>query len=52
MSAISWGVEQLVCANDDAAIAVAKRLLDGRDIELWQGARKVTVLSSSRTDDN
>lgn len=36
--------EPLVCADDDTAIATAKRLVDGHDVELWQGARKVITL--------
>ena len=36
--------EPLVFADDVAAISNAKRLVDGHDIEVWQGARKVTVL--------
>lgn len=38
------GYEPLICDDDDAAIAAAERLVDGYDIELWQGARKVTTL--------
>jgi len=37
--------EPLVCADDVAAIANAKRLVDGHDVEVWQGARKVTTLA-------
>jgi hypothetical protein len=36
--------EPIVCADDEAAIAKAERLVDGHDVELWQGARKVTTL--------
>ncbi len=39
------GCEPLICADDDAAVAAAKRLLDGHDIELWQPDRKVTTLA-------
>ena len=38
------GCEPLISADDDAAIVAAKRLVDGHDVELWQGARKVTTL--------
>lgn len=38
------GIEPLISDHDDTAIAAAKRLLDGHDIELWQGHRKVTTL--------
>src|SRR5205814_177089 len=34
---------QLVCSDDSAARAEAKRLVDGHDIELWQGDRKVAT---------
>ena len=40
------GCEPLISADDNAAIASAKRLVDGHDVELWQGARKVTTLTS------
>jgi len=36
--------EPIVCADDDTTIAAAKRLVDGHDVEVWQGARKVTLL--------
>jgi hypothetical protein len=38
--------EPLICANDDDAVAKASALLDGRDIELWTGARLVVRLSA------
>jgi hypothetical protein len=38
------GFEPLVCDNDDDAIARACSLLDGKDIELWDGARLVIRL--------
>jgi hypothetical protein len=31
----------LDCANDDAAIEAAKRLVDGHDIELWELDRQI-----------
>jgi hypothetical protein len=37
--------EPLVCADDAEAIEKAKRLVDGHDIELWNGARLVIRLS-------
>lgn len=37
--------EPMVCANDKAAIFAAKRLVADHDVELWQGARKVTTLT-------
>jgi hypothetical protein len=33
------GFEAFVCADDSEAIEKAKRLLDGRDVELWSGPR-------------
>jgi hypothetical protein len=36
--------EPLVCPDDDVAILHAKRLVDGHDVELWQGTRRVTTL--------
>lgn len=32
---------QLVCPDDDTARKYAKQLVDGHDVELWDGARKV-----------
>lgn len=32
---------ELDCPDDDAAKDAAKKLVDGRDVELWQGARKL-----------
>jgi hypothetical protein len=40
----------LICADDDAAIAAAKQLVDGHNIELWRGARKDTTLPQ-KTDE-
>jgi hypothetical protein len=34
----------VTCSDDQEAIGLAKQLLDGRDVELWQGARVVTRL--------
>jgi len=33
--------------NDDAAIAEAKQLVDGYDVEIWTGKRLVTTLQGS-----
>jgi hypothetical protein len=38
------GFEPIVCADDTGAIERAKRLLDGRDIEVWCGPRLVARL--------
>jgi hypothetical protein len=40
------GFEPLICADDAEAIAKAKRLVDGHDIELWSGARLVIRLEA------
>jgi hypothetical protein len=34
---------ELECADDTEAMELAKQLVDGHDIELWQLARKITV---------
>jgi hypothetical protein len=39
------GYEPLVCADDAEAIERAKRLVAGRDVELWSGARLVVRFS-------
>jgi hypothetical protein len=31
---------ELICPDDDIAKEYAKRLVDGHDVELWQGDRK------------
>jgi hypothetical protein len=36
--------EPLVCTDDAEATEKAKRLVDGHDVELWEGARLVVVL--------
>lgn len=43
------GYEPLICPDDDAAIAAAKRLVDSHDVELWEGTRKVILLPAGRT---
>ena len=38
------GFEEMVCDDDSKAIERAERLVDGHDVELWNGARlKLTV---------
>jgi hypothetical protein len=34
--------------SDEEAIEAAKRLLSDRDIDLWQGTRRVTTLKNDR----
>ena len=38
----------LVCPDDDAARDAARKLVDDRDIELWQLARKVTKFEGKK----
>jgi hypothetical protein len=37
----------VVCENDSAALEHAKTMLDGHDLEVWQGTRRVTRLNST-----
>jgi hypothetical protein len=32
---------ELVCPNEDTAKEYARQLVDGHDVELWQGDRKI-----------
>ena len=34
--------------DDQAAIEVAKTMMDGHDCELWQGGRKIALIKSRR----
>jgi len=36
----------LVCKSDTEAVEQAKKLLNGLDIEVWEGARKVARIES------
>ena len=38
------GSRALDCDNDSTAIASAKKLLDGKDVEIWCGLRKIIRL--------
>jgi hypothetical protein len=42
------GFEPIVCDTDDQAIEGAKRMLDGRDVEVWCAARLVAKLSHEK----
>ena len=33
----------LECDDDEAANEAAKQLIDGHDVELWQGSRKIAT---------
>jgi hypothetical protein len=35
------GCTDLICEDDEAAKKQAQQLVDGHDIELWQGVRKL-----------
>jgi hypothetical protein len=35
------GAIELVCPDDETATEYAKRLVDGHDVELWQGDRQI-----------
>ena len=37
---------RIVCDNDLAAVQQSHKLLDGNDIQLWQGRRLVTQLKA------
>jgi hypothetical protein len=36
----------IVCRNDTEALEAAKKMLDGHDIEVWDGVRRVSRLNS------
>ena len=36
------------CSDDDEAISMAERVLDGQDIEVWQGAHLVNRLQFAK----
>jgi hypothetical protein len=38
----------LYCADDDTARERAQQLVDGHDIELWRGTRRITRLSQGK----
>jgi hypothetical protein len=40
------GFEEMVCRDDGEAVASAKRLVDGHDIEVWNGERLVVRLKA------
>ena len=37
----------VVCENDSAALEQAKKMLDGHNLEVWEGNRLVTRLTST-----
>jgi len=44
------GFEPLVCADDAKAIEKAEQLVDGDDVELWNGGRLVVVLQHTSNE--
>ncbi len=38
------GFEPMICSDDSEAISKARRMVDGHDIELWNGDRLVIRL--------
>ena len=46
---ISEPPEEVECADDQAAIERAQSLLNGRAIEVWEGARCVARLESNES---
>ena len=42
------GFEPLVCRDDGEAIARARRLVDGHDVEVWSAERFVVRLSHEK----
>ena len=44
------GFEEMVCDDDAKAIEKAERLVDGHDVELWNGARLVVLLQHTSNE--
>ena len=40
----------LVCEDEEDATEQAKQLVDGHDVELWQGARKIATFPHTTSD--
>ena len=38
------GFQEIICRDDDEAVATAMRLVNGHDVELWNGPRLVIRL--------
>ena len=36
----------LACDSDEDAVERAKQIVDGHDVEVWQGSRLITVIKS------
>jgi hypothetical protein len=39
---------ELVCPDDDVAKEYARQLVDGHDVELWQGDRKIEAFKPTQ----
>ena len=39
---------ELVCEDETTAKERAKQLVDGHDVELWQGTRKIAIFPRQR----
>lgn len=42
------GYEEMVCRDDGEAVAKAKRIVNGHDIEVWSGNRFVRLIQKSK----
>jgi hypothetical protein len=42
------GFQEMICLDDDEAVAKATRLVNGHDIEVWNGPRLVIRLTRSK----
>jgi hypothetical protein len=42
------GAVELVCPDDDVAKEYARQLVDGHDVELWQGDRKIEAFKPAQ----
>jgi hypothetical protein len=41
--ATSFGAVELVCSNKESAKEQAEQLVDGHDVELWEGERLIEI---------
>jgi hypothetical protein len=46
------GFDKMTCRNDSEALRRIGRLLDGKHVEVWTGARLVTVLRKGGGQEN
>jgi hypothetical protein len=45
-----FNFEEMVCDDDAAALERARQLVDGHDVELWNGARLVVILQHTSNE--